>query len=290
MGPTSNRRERVAYCDSAGGGRSGSCAAHREPSRSACRTLSADCTEPRHTSSRLSIQPSDGSPLAPPSNGRGTAFAVLRARVVAPMKQTIRHFRPLGVLTVTAGLWPCSLNLNLRKLARCETNSERRLRRHWAFNSSASHARSKDSGLTIPLAKIQDDASLKDILPSRFSRRTRLMASTITASSRRCSLENVRAPTDPKNWLGRITFGVKSLWMPRLQGSAAARELTDSMNASVPSDLAEECEADRLCLVAMRSYRYPRGVTSGKGSERSRSSIAKESPPAFQKTALGLTR
>src|SRR6266849_5950616 len=62
----------------------------------------------------------------------------------------------------------------------------------------------------MPLAKTQDDASLKDLRLRRFDEsalpRT-LIASARIASIRRCSLENVCAPTDSKNWLGRSTSG-----------------------------------------------------------------------------------
>src|SRR5713226_724374 len=104
-----------------------------------------------------------------------------------------------------------SLSLNLSKKPPCsETNSDRRLRRLSAFNPSASHTRSNDSELVIPLAKTQDDASLKDLRLRRFDESLlpgTLMASASTASIRRCSLEKVRAPTNSKNWLGRSTSG-----------------------------------------------------------------------------------
>src|SRR6266481_8842835 len=60
------------------------------------------------------------------------------------------------------------------------------------------------------LVKTQDQASLKELRLRRFDEsalpRT-LMASASIASIRRCSLENVCAPTDSKNWLGRSTSG-----------------------------------------------------------------------------------
>src|SRR5713101_7294874 len=62
----------------------------------------------------------------------------------------------------------------------------------------------------MPLAKTQDDASLKELRLRRFDESAlprRLMASASIASIRRCSLENVCAPTDSKNWLGRSTSG-----------------------------------------------------------------------------------
>src|SRR5216683_1795171 len=62
----------------------------------------------------------------------------------------------------------------------------------------------------MPLAKTQDDASLKDLRLRRFDESvlpSTLTASASTASIRRCSLEKVRAPTNSKNWLGRSTSG-----------------------------------------------------------------------------------
>jgi len=53
------------------------------------------------------------------------------------------------------------------------------------------------------------------------------MASARTASIRRCSLEKVRAPSDSKNWLGRITSGMRLRWTLRSTGSAATRYLAD---------------------------------------------------------------
>src|SRR6266852_9359935 len=65
----------------------------------------------------------------------------------------------------------------------------------------------------MPLAKTQDHASLKELRLRRFDESIpprRLIASVRTASIRRCSLEKVCAPTDPKNWLGRIVSGKDS--------------------------------------------------------------------------------
>jgi hypothetical protein len=64
----------------------------------------------------------------------------------------------------------------------------------------------------MPLAKTQDDASLKELRLRRFDELAlpkTLMASASIASIRRCSLENVCAPTDSKNWLGRIASGMR---------------------------------------------------------------------------------
>src|SRR6266849_6405771 len=106
---------------------------------------------------------------------------------------------------------PASLSLNLSKVPPCsETSSDRRLRRLSAFIPSASHTRSNDSELVIPLAKTQDDASLKELRLRRFDESARprtLMASASIASIRRCSHEKVCAPTDSKNWLGMSTSG-----------------------------------------------------------------------------------
>jgi hypothetical protein len=114
-------------------------------------------------------------------------------------------------MTVGRCIRLASLSLNLSKELPCsETNSDRRLRRLSAFIPSASHTRSNDSELVIPLAKTQDDASLKDLRLPRFDESVlprRFMASASIASIRRCTLENGCAPTDSKNWLGRSTSG-----------------------------------------------------------------------------------
>src|SRR5271166_1023490 len=132
----------------------------------------------------------------------------LRQTILRPSyeKTSIRHLRRTRLM-IGPCLRPPSLRLNFRKSPPCsETDSERRLRRLSAFNPSASHTSSNGSLLAIPLAKTQDNASLKDSCLSRFAEtpypRKTLIASASTASIRRCSLDNVRAPTDSKNWLG----------------------------------------------------------------------------------------
>jgi hypothetical protein len=104
------------------------------------------------------------------------------------------------------------LSLSLSSVPPCsENSSDKRLRKHAASTSSASHTRSNDSRHRLPLAKTHDDASLNDERVRMFGATryalSALRASASTASIRRCSLEKRRAPNSSKNWLGMSTSG-----------------------------------------------------------------------------------
>ena len=158
---------------------------------------------------------------------------------------------------------PASLSLNLSKVPLCpESNSDKRLRRLSAFTPSASHTCSNDSGLVVALAKTQDDASLIEVRLRRFceSREfpSTLIASINTASIRRCSLEKVCAPTNSKNWLGKIASGSglsRSSVAPSCESFIVYRGLvifrhiaTDTPLRCVSPPLANQLKAERLAV------------------------------------------
>jgi hypothetical protein len=89
------------------------------------------------------------------------------------------------LLMLTACLRPCSPSLSLRKFPRCETNSERRFRRHSAFNPTASHARARRATalqFVTPLSRsanaktARSALGLDRIIPLSAHRRTHCLA------------------------------------------------------------------------------------------------------------------
>ena len=89
------------------------------------------------------------------------------------------------LLVLTACLRPCSPSLSLRKFPRCETNSERRFRRHSAFNPTASHARARRATalqFVTPLSRSANAKTARSalgldmIIPLSAHRRTHCLA------------------------------------------------------------------------------------------------------------------